>query len=136
MKKLLLVVFIPLMLPLSHCDHKMSATRFGLFAQESSTGHSESAKIAGTWKMSMETPHGMVSGPLQVKQDGSKLTGTYEVEHIGSMSLTGTVDGKKVSFSMAIPGADMTLTLTGTVEGDKMSGGSDHAGPWNATRQQ
>ena len=112
----------------------MSGGAFSLLAQD--TIHSESAKVAGNWKMSMETPHGTVSGPLEVKQEGSKLTGTYEVDHIGSMSLTGKVDGKKISFSMAIPGADMTLTLTGTIDGDKMTGSSDHAGSWNATRQQ
>ncbi|HEV3200926.1 MAG TPA: hypothetical protein VGZ73_23645 [Bryobacteraceae bacterium] len=100
-----------------------------------STAKSESAKIAGKWQMSVETPHGPMKGPLEVKQDGSKLTGTYELDHIGSMTLTGKVEGDKVSFSMEVPGPGLTLTFTGTVEGDKMSGSTDHAGDWTATRQ-
>lgn len=133
---LLSLSFIVLMLPLSHCDHKISGTRraFTLQAQN------ESAKIAGTWKLSVETPHGLVSGPLEVKQDGQKLTGKYEAEHIGSMPVTGKLDGKKVSFSLEVPGANTSITLNGTVEGDKMSGqmggGPDHGGAWTATRQQ
>jgi hypothetical protein len=98
------------------------------------TAKSESAKIAGKWQMSVDTPHGPMKGPLQVKQEGTKLTGTYELEMFGSMSLAGTVEGDKVSFNMEVPGAAMTLIFTGTVDGDKMSGSTDHAGNWTATR--
>jgi hypothetical protein len=35
---------------------------------------------------------------------------------------------------MEVPGAAMTLIFTGTVDGDKMSGSTDHAGNWTATR--
>ena len=100
-----------------------------------STARTESARIAGKWQMALDTPHGPMKGPLEVKQDGTKLTGTYELEHIGSMSVTGKVDGDKVSFSMEVPGPGVTITFTGTIEGDKMSGSTDHAGNWTATRQ-
>jgi hypothetical protein len=102
---------------------------------QSTAAKSESAKIAGKGQMAVDTPHGAMKGPLEVKQDGSKLTGTYELEQIGSMALTGKVEGDKVSFSMEVPGPGLTLTFTGTVEGDKMSGSTDHAGNWTATRQ-
>jgi hypothetical protein len=95
----------------------------------------ESAKIAGKWQMSLDTPHGPMKGPLQVQQEGAKLTGTYELEMFGSMTLTGKVEGDKVSFNMEVPAAGMTLAFTGTVEGDKMSGSTDHAGKWSAARQ-
>jgi len=95
----------------------------------------ESAQIAGKWTMSVETPHGQMQGPLQIQQEGSKLTGTYELEHMGSMTLTGKIDGDKVSFSMEVPGAGVTLAFTGKVEGAKMSGESDHAGAWTAKKQ-
>lgn len=100
-----------------------------------STAKSEPAKVAGKWQMSLETPHGPMKGPLEVKQDGSKLTGTYELEQIGSMTLTGKVEGDKVSFSMEVPGPGLTITFTGTAEGDKMSGSTDHAGNWTARRE-
>jgi hypothetical protein len=108
-------------------------TACSLVAQ--STGKSESIKIAGKWQMSLETPHGPMQGPLEVQQDGSKLTGTYEIEHMGSMTLTGKVEGDKVSFSMDVPGAGVTIAFTGKVEGDKMSGSTDVAGGWTATRK-
>ena len=104
-----------------------------LLAQDAAK--TESAKIAGDWQMSIETPHGPMQGLLQVKQDGSKITGTYEVAQMGSMALTGKVEGEKVSFSMEVTGAQMTVTFNGKVEGDKMNGTSDHAGAWKATRK-
>jgi hypothetical protein len=52
----------------------------------------ESAKVAGTWKLSLETPHGQMPGALQLKQDGVKLTGSLDVEHMGSMPLVGQVE--------------------------------------------
>ena len=100
-----------------------------------STGKTEAVRIAGKWQMSLDTPHGPMKGPLDVQQDGAKLTGTYELAQIGSLTLTGKVEGDKISFSMEVPGAGVTLAFTGTVEGDKMNGSADHAGSWTATRQ-
>lgn len=94
--------------------------------------HNIVPKVAGDWKMSMDTPHGPMQGPLKVQQEGAKLTATYEVEHMGAMKLTGKLEGRKVSFVMEVPGGQ--LSLTGSVEGGKMSGTSDH-GAWSATRE-
>ena len=94
----------------------------------------QSPKIDGKWQMSLDTPHGPMKGPLQIQQDGSKLSGTYELEMFGKMTLTGKVEGEKVSFNLEVPAAGMTLAFTGTVDGDKMSGSTDHAGNWTATR--
>jgi hypothetical protein len=93
----------------------------------------ESARIAGSWQMSMDSPHGLLKGPLKIEQDGSKLTATYEVESIGTLRFSGTVEGNKVSFE--IPGGEMTLKLKGIVDGDKMSGTTSmNDGAWTATR--
>jgi hypothetical protein len=105
----------------------------GLLAQGSAK--TETAKIAGDWQMALETPHGPMQGLLQVKQDGPKITGTYEIENIGKMELTGKVEGEKVTFSMEVPAAQMTLTFNGKLEGEKMAGSTDHAGNWTATRK-
>jgi hypothetical protein len=101
-----------------------------LFAQE----RVEPARIEGKWQMTMDTPHGSVQGPLQVKQDGAKLSGTYSVEHMGELSFTGTVDGKKVSISMEVPGGEQKFGFSGTVDGDKMSGTTEMGGNWKASR--
>ena len=102
-----------------------------MFAQEKV----ESARIAGKWQMTMDTPHGAVNGDLQVEQDGPKVSGTYTVEHMGSMNVSGKVDGKKVSFSVEVPGANMSFAFNGTVEGDKMSGKTEQGGSWTAERR-
>jgi hypothetical protein len=96
----------------------------------------EAARIAGDWQLSLETPHGTMAGPLKVQQDGSKFTGTYETEHAGKLTLTGKVEGKKVTFSMEAPGGQMTITFNGAVAGDKMSGTAEPmGGAWSATRK-
>ena len=100
-----------------------------VFAQEAT------AKIAGKWQMSMDTPHGAVQGDLEVKQDGSKIAGTYTVEHVGAMAITGNVEGTKVSLNLAVPGGEMTMAFSGTVDGDKMSGSTQMGGGWKAARQ-
>jgi hypothetical protein len=94
----------------------------------------EATKIAGDWQMSVETPHGTIAGPLKLEQDGSKITGTYETEHAGKLTLTGKVEGTKVTFSMEA--GQMTLKFTGALDGDKMTGTSDPmGGAWSATRK-
>ena len=95
----------------------------------------KAAKIAGDWQMSIETPHGTMTGPLKIEQDASKITGSFETEHAGKMALNGKVDGKKVTFSMEAPGG-MTLTFNGSMDGDKLSGTADPMGAaWSATRK-
>ena len=58
---------------------------------------------------------------MQVQQDGSKLSGTFQDES-GSSQLTGSIAGNKVSFGMQIQGRPMTVAFTGTVDGEKLSG--------------
>lgn len=95
----------------------------------------QDAKLTGKWKMALETPHGPMPGALQLKQDGDKLTGSVDVEHMGSMPLVGETDGKKISFSIEIQ-ASQKVTFTGTVAGDKMSGSMEQGGTWSATRAE
>jgi hypothetical protein len=94
---------------------------------------SETTQIAGKWQMSMETPHGLVKGPFQVQQDGVKLTATFETGMFGTLSATGSLDGRKVSFSLSVPGPH-TLDFSGTVDGSKMSGKTEMDGAWSASR--
>jgi hypothetical protein len=69
----------------------------------------------------LDTPGRAAQPTMQVQQDGSKLSGTFQDES-GSSQLTGSIAGNKVSFSVQIPGRPMTVALAGTADGDKMSG--------------
>ena len=90
-------------------------------------------KIAGTWKMALDTPHGKMPGSLILKQQGAALTGSVDVEHMGSIALTGEVTGQKISFSIEIP-SGQKFTFNGSIAGDAMSGAMEPGGTWSATR--
>ena len=127
MKKFLTPAFAIALTFASCHDHFSHAAPL---AQETAT-----AKLAGKWTMSMDTPHGPVKGPLQVQQEGAKLTATFEIESMGKMSITGTVDGLKVAFSLTVPNSDQAFTFSGTVDGAKMSGTTVMGGSWSASRE-
>src|SRR6202171_6691533 len=78
--------------------------------------------VGGNWEMTMDSPHGKMTGPLTLQQDGTKITGTYETEHAGKLPLKGNVDGEKIMLTMEVPGGQMTITFEGTKDGDKLSG--------------
>src|SRR5215472_3708298 len=97
------------------------------------TALSAETSVEGKWQLEMDSPHGRVHGPLDVKQDGSKLKCTYSVESLGTFELTGEVQGKKVALDLHVPAGDMTIRLSGEVDGDKMNGTLTY-GTWAATR--
>ena len=109
------------------------------FAIAAANGHhpvfaAEAANVGGKWQLSASTPHGPVSGSLDIKQDGDKLSGTCSTDHFASATITGSVDGKKVSLTLTVN--DTTVTMTGTLDDDKMSGTIEpDFGTWSATRQ-
>jgi hypothetical protein len=112
MKKIVLVIF-------ASC----------LLAQTSPT------QVAGKWSLSTDSTHGLIKGQLDVEQDGSKLTATYEPEGMGTLHFTGSVNGNAVSFEM--PAGESVFKLTGTIDGDKMSGATSmNGGAWSATRKK
>ena len=58
-----------------------------MMAQDSGAPKSAATAIAGQWQMSVQTPHGPMKAGLQVKQDGTKINGTCETDHMGSLAL-------------------------------------------------
>ncbi len=104
-------------------------------AQHHGDGAEHIAKIAGSWQLTMDSPHGPLKGPFKVEQDGAKLTATYEADVIGKVQFTGSVQGNRVAFEMS--GNDMSFKMSGTVtDVDSMSGTTSmHDGAWKATRQ-
>ena len=105
-----------------------------MMAQDSGQPKSAATAIGGQWTLAVQTPHGPMKGGLQVKQDGTRITGTCDVDQMGSMALAGTVDGKRISFSIEIQDGQK-ITFSGVVEGTKMTGTTDPVGgDWTATR--
>jgi hypothetical protein len=82
----------------------------------------ETAKVAGKWEMTRETPRGKFTSVFNFEQDGESLKGTVTMRD-RDMPLTGTVKGDKVEFSFSGPGRDgetRTMNYTGKVAGDEM----------------
>jgi hypothetical protein len=119
MKTLLLSPILLFVLAAADCHHPVFAAA--------------APNAAGHWQLSASTPHGTVNGSLDIKQDGDKLSGTCSTDHFEGAALTGSIDGKRISFTIDVQG--MTFTMTGTLDGDKISGTIEpDAGTWTATR--
>ena len=77
----------------------------------------------GTWNTTMNTPMGAQQGKLELKTDGSALTGTLSGAQ-GTIELQdGAADGDSLSWKADIttPMA-MTLEFSAKVDGDSISG--------------
>ena len=99
----------------------------------------EPAKVAGKWNVTLQLESITGHPVLTLKQDGEKLTGTYEGRY-GPSELTGSIKEKTIEFNVAFV-AEGTRTegaFGGTVDGDTMSGDvafeGAGEGTWSATR--
>ena len=67
---------------------------------------------------------------MTFKQEGEKLTGTYDSSRGGPRQLEGTIKGDKVTFTVK---GQVDLVFTGTVIGDTITGDADFSGQGTAT---
>jgi hypothetical protein len=81
------------------------------------------ANVTGEWDMTVETQAGTGNPHFSLKQDGTKVSGTYK-GMLGEAPVTGTVKGNEISltFKANAQGTDVAVTYTGTVEGNTMKG--------------
>jgi hypothetical protein len=94
----------------------------------------EPAKAAGKWQLALNTPHGNLSGALDLKQDGAKVSGQWDTDGLGIVPVTGSLDDRKIAFAFELHGT--AVKLVGTVDGAKMTGTMESGeGQWTATRQ-
>jgi hypothetical protein len=79
--------------------------------------------VDGKYNITIQSPMGPQQAELDLKTDGSALTGTQSGRQ-GSMAIAnGKVDGDKVSWSLSITSPmPMTLEFSGQVSGDSISG--------------
>ena len=103
----------------------------------------EPAKVAGVWKFTVELEVGTGHPTVTLKQDGEKLSGTYDGRY-GLAPLEGTIKERKIQFTVSITaeGSAVTGVFSGVVEGDGDSQGMsgsvefDQAGEgtWSAVK--
>ncbi len=99
----------------------------------------EPAKVAGKWNVTLQLESITGHPVILLKQDGEKLTGTYEGRY-GPSELKGSVKEKEIEFTVSFVAEGMHTegTFGGTVDGDSMSGDCAFEGAgegtWSATR--
>jgi hypothetical protein len=99
----------------------------------------EPANVAGKWNASLQLESITGHPVLTFKQDGEKLTGTYEGRY-GAVPVEGTIKDKNIRFSVTFvaEGVQTQGFFTGTVEGDSMGGAVEFEGAgegtWSASR--
>jgi hypothetical protein len=79
----------------------------------------------GKWEISMNTPMGAQPATLELKEDGSTLTGTMTAAAApGPIDVTdGTVDGDNLTWKAALTQPmPINLEFAATVDGAKISG--------------
>ena len=99
----------------------------------------EPVNIAGVWQFTVELEMGTGRPVVTFKQDGEKITGTYEGRY-GKSSLEGTVKEKSVEFTITVVAEGTTVTgvFSGVFDDDRMRGEVEYegagGGTWTAVR--
>lgn len=80
------------------------------------------ADITGSWKADLETPQGKVQVTYAFRQDGEKLTGTWQAAQSPTVDISdGKVIGDKVSFIVKVdPSGKIAFPHEGTIKGDEI----------------
>jgi len=94
------------------------------------------ADLSGTWSFSVVTDNGTGTPTVVIKQEGSKLTGTYESRMMGVRAIAGEVKGDSLRFVISNDGGADTPTLTFigvAVDANNLKGIVDFGGMGSAT---
>lgn len=104
---------------------------------------SERPNAAGTWKWTITTQDGQTfESSATLKQDGEKLTGSYQGRGGEAAIEEGAIKGSAVSFKVTRKRDDQTFVIKyeGKLDGDKIKGNvevgnADRTFEWNAKRE-
>ncbi len=99
-----------------------------------------STDVTGVWELTVVSQGGTAHPTMVLKQEGERITGTYEGNVSGS--LEGTIKGDEINFrlSLKFQEASYAVAYSGTVSGDTMKGsvrfGNSGSGTWTASRKK
>ena len=97
------------------------------------------ADLSGKWRMTLEMEVGRATPLLELVEKDGKLTGTYTGRY-GSSPVEGTVEGRKLSFTVAL-NASTSLAFQGEQKDDGTLAGKATFGElgdviWTAARDK
>ena len=100
------------------------------------------ADVSGKWSFTAETPNGATTSLLTAKQSGDSLSGTLDIEQMGSRPVAGVVKGDTVRFWFSVDAGGQMLEIRGQgllTDANNMAGQLELAGmgtfPFTAKRQ-
>ena len=112
-------------------------TLMAAFAILSLVTAAPAATVAGTWSLSVDSPHGAMKMALVLKQDGTKVTGTFSSGHAADQSVEGEFSGATLKLQTK-GGDDHAITFSATLKEDDTLAGflSSRVGDmkWTAER--
>jgi hypothetical protein len=83
--------------------------------------------VQGKWNITIKTPMGDKSGVLELKTQGTALTGSLSNAEYQAAIRDGKVEGNKLTWSATITKPmRMSFKFTATVEDDRISGAAKH----------
>ena len=92
----------------------LAAATYGGAAQSG-----DKVDVTGAWSLEVMTEAGGTTTPsVTLKQDGTKLTGHMSSATLGEAEVTGTINGRTITFSFtgSAQGTTIQVTYSGTVE--------------------
>lgn len=91
--------------------------------------------LSGKWAFAVVTENGTGTPAVVLKQNGEKLTGTYESRMMGSRTFSGTIKGDSVTLTLEANGPEgVALVFRGVVvDKDNLKGNVDFGGMGSAT---
>jgi len=83
--------------------------------------------VDGKWNVTLKTPVGDKAGVLELKSDGSMLTGSLsDADHFAAIT-DGRIEGNTLRWSAQLTQPmKMNVKFTATVEADRISGAAKH----------
>jgi hypothetical protein len=129
----------------------MSKSRFSVMAAAlllsvtaaAATAQRMFADVSGKWSFTAETPNGATTSLLTAKQTGDSLSGTLDIEQMGSRPVAGVVKGDTVRFWFSVDIGGQMLDIRGQgllTDADNMAGQLELAGmgtfPFTAKKQK
>jgi hypothetical protein len=132
MKKIILSSFIIVFIAFGYACEKGEDT------EVQKTEEIKIENLTGTWNLTSSDGD---SGPLQLRQIGKDLIGTFKGTNNPGIRIaaSGTISGDNITLELSVPGSDGIIEkYSGKVVGDKMSGKwvyDDHSGTWEANKQ-
>lgn len=90
--------------------------------------------VTGKWAFAVTTENGTGYPTVTFKQDGEKVTGTYESQRLGSRAVEGTVKGDTIKFAMKGADGMPDFEFVGViVDKDNLKGTLEMGGMGSAT---